>query len=138
MARGKKKYIETPEKMWELFEDYKKEVKDNPRVIIEFNGKNVVECERRVERPLIMDGFECFVMNSEKTRSLGIDHYFSNKDGLYGDYVGICSRIRKEIRNDQIDGGMVGQYNPSITQRLNGLTDRSEVTVKPEEPLFGD
>jgi hypothetical protein len=32
---------------------------------------------------------------------------------------------------------MVGQYNPSITQRLNGLTDKSEVTVK-EQALFPD
>jgi hypothetical protein len=30
---------------------------------------------------------------------------------------------------------MSGIYNPSITQRLNGLTDKSEVTVK-EQPLF--
>jgi hypothetical protein len=30
------------------------------------------------------------------------------------------------IRNDQIDGGMVGQYNSSITQRLNGLVEKTE------------
>jgi hypothetical protein len=30
------------------------------------------------------------------------------------------------IRNDQIDGGMVGQYNPSITQRLNGLVEKTD------------
>ena len=42
-----------------------------------------------------------------------------------------------EIRQDQIEGGMSGIYNPSITQRLNGLTDKSEVMVK-EQPLFED
>jgi len=31
------------------------------------------------------------------------------------------------IRQDQISGGMVGQYNPSITQRLNGLVEKSQV-----------
>jgi hypothetical protein len=33
------------------------------------------------------------------------------------------------IRQDQIEGGMVGQYNPSITQRLNGLTEKTDVTT---------
>jgi hypothetical protein len=32
---------------------------------------------------------------------------------------------------------MVGQYNPSITQRLNGLVERQETTIK-EQPLFPD
>ncbi len=28
---GKNKYIETPENLYKLFEDYKKEVKNNPK-----------------------------------------------------------------------------------------------------------
>ena len=31
---------------------------------------------------------------------------------------------------------MVGQYNASITQRLNGLTEKTETTVTMEMPLF--
>jgi hypothetical protein len=42
-------------------------------------------------------------------------------------------RILDEIRNDQIEGGSVGQYNASITQRLNGLTDKQE--IKTEEKI---
>ena len=59
-------------------------------------------------------------------------HYFINYEGRYEDYVSICSRIKREIRTNQIEGGMVGIFNPSITQRLNGLTEKSEVdaTVK--------
>jgi hypothetical protein len=30
------------------------------------------------------------------------------------------------IRQDQIEGGMAGVYNPSITQRLNGLKENIE------------
>jgi hypothetical protein len=50
--------------------------------------------------------------------------------------VSVCSRIRKNIREDQIAGGMAGIYNASITQRLNGLTEKiqedgsKEVTIK--------
>jgi hypothetical protein len=31
---------------------------------------------------------------------------------------------------------MVGQYNASITQRLNGLTEKVENTIVTEQPLF--
>jgi hypothetical protein len=50
----------------------------------------------------------------------------------YEDYRTICKCIEDEIRTDQIEGGMVGQYNPSITQRLNGLTEKQDVTTNGE------
>ena len=65
-----------------------------------------------------------------------LDQYFSNQGGAYENYLGICSRIKRQIREDQIAGGMAGIYNPSITQRLNNLVDKQEHTVKAEQPLF--
>ena len=76
-----------------------------------------------------MEGFDVYVMNYEGTQSKGVEQYFSNREGRYSAYVDICSRIKREIRNDQIEGGMVGQYNPSITQRLNNLTEKTDVTT---------
>ena len=35
---------------------------------------------------------------------------------------------REYFRNNQIIGGMLGVFNPSITQRLNGLTEKQDVT----------
>jgi DNA polymerase II small subunit/DNA polymerase delta subunit B len=58
-----------------------------------------------------------------------------NRDKRYSEFTAICSRIRKEIREDQITGGMVGQYNASITQRLNNLKEQVEQT-NIEQPLF--
>jgi hypothetical protein len=55
-----------------------------------------------------------------------IDRYFANTDNAYEDFRSICSRIKKTIRQDQIEGGMAGVYNPSITQRLNSLVEKSE------------
>jgi hypothetical protein len=121
----KPKYIETPEKMWELFEAYKES--RQPRQIQKATPKGVV-IELHTP-PLTMEGFDVFVMNYEGIKSKGVDHYFKNQDGAYSEYLPICSRIKKEIRNDQIEGGMVGQYNPSITQRLNGLTEKTDVTT---------
>lgn len=122
---GKPKYIETPEKMYELFEAYKASRK--PREIQKATVKGVVS-EFHMP-PLTMEGFDVFVMNYEGIESKGVDQYFINKDGAYSAYLGICSRIKREIRNDQIEGGMVGQYNASITQRLNNLTEKTDVTT---------
>jgi len=81
-----------------------------------------------------MVGFENFVFSKGIIKELR--DYFANSNDAYTKYSTICSRIRAEIKQDQIDGGMVGIYNPSITQRLNGLVDKQEHTVKQEQPLF--
>ena len=125
---AKRKYIETPDKMETLFNEYVKEVKDNPRTKMVFVGKDGYKDKEELEKPLTMVGFENYVYDSGFNSELS--HYFSNKDGRYADYVAICRTIRNKIRQDQIEGGMVGQYNPSITQRLNGLTDKKEVDTK--------
>jgi hypothetical protein len=130
---GKHKYIETPEKMWELFEAYRKDVKGNPRRVYEFHGKDGDEKIKPLERPLTFEGFYNYCYDVVCC----IDQYFENRDKRYNDYVAICSRIKKTIRQDQIEGGMVGQYNASITQRLNGLVERSQTEVKQVEIFKG-
>jgi hypothetical protein len=125
---GKHKYIETPEKMWELFLAYKNEVKSNPRKITDFYGKDGEERIKPLERPLTLEGFENYVSDLDIISDLS--NYFANSDNKYADYSTICSRIRKVIKQDQIEGGMVGQYNASITQRLNGLTDKQELKIE--------
>ena len=129
----KNKYIETPEKMWEYFEAYAIETKENPRYKIEYVGKEGERVKTPLERPLTMEGFELYLHRENVIADLG--HYFANTNNRYDEYCTICSHIRKAIRNDQIEGGMVGQYNPSITQRLNNLTDKVETTIV-EQPLF--
>lgn len=131
---GKKKYIESPEKMWELFCAYRDEVKNNPRKKMVFVGRDGSQDYELLERPLTYDGFQVFGYENKLT----VHHYFDNPDGAYDDYREVCTRIKKIIRDDQITGGMVGQYNSSITQRLNGLVEKTQTEVKMEQPLFGD
>jgi len=125
---SKQKLIETPERLYELFTLYKTKVKENPFIIKDWIGKDGNEVYREKEKPLTIDGFECYCMDEGIIGDLS--HYFANTGGNYSDYLTICSRIRKEVRNDQIGGGMAGIYNPSITQRLNGLVDKTESEVK--------
>ena len=135
-SKGLGKYIETPERMWELFEAYVKEVKSNPRKKVVFVGKDGRQQDEPLERPLTMEGFELYVADLGVSQDLG--DYFSNARDAYTDYSAICTRIKKAIRKDQIEGGMVGQYNASITQRLNGLAEKTHNEVKIEQPLFND
>jgi DNA polymerase II small subunit/DNA polymerase delta subunit B len=79
--------------------------------------------------PLTNEGFEIFCYNNYSD----VHHYFDNTDNRYSEYRTVCSHIKKEIRNDQITGGMVGQFNPSITQRLNALKEHTDVTSGDEK-----
>jgi hypothetical protein len=133
--KGRKKYIETPEKMWKLFDEYKKKTKENPRTKVDYVGKDGNRVKTPLETPLTMVGFENYVFR--KGLNMELRNYFANDGGRYDEYMPICARIRGEIRQDQIEGGMVGQYNPSITQRLNGLKEQTE-TTHIEQPLFPD
>jgi hypothetical protein len=131
---GKNKYIETPERMWELFQEYKAEIKSNPIIVKDWVGKDALTVNREKERPLTDKGFYNFCR-----RKVGCARqYFENQDKLYDNYITICSHIKEEIDQDQIEGGMAGIYNASITQRLNNLTDKVENTVITEQPLFPD
>lgn len=126
---GLHKLIDKPELMWSMFKDYVEYVKSNPRRVQDFVGKEAEMVYREKEVPLTMEGFEEYVADIPGM-PLSLEQYFSNRDGRYEDFVAICSRIRRSIRKDQIEGGMVGQYNASITQRINGLVEKTESKVE--------
>ena len=128
---GRPRNLDSPEQLYELFIKYKEDVKANPRIKSVFGGKEFEERAEPLERPLTMEGFEVFCWDEVGQ----VEQYFKNIDKRYEEFIPICLRIRKEIRRDQIEGGMVGQYNPSITQRLNGLKEQVEQT-NIEQPLF--
>jgi hypothetical protein len=124
---GKRKYIETPEKLWEYFQEYKKETKSKPFLIKDWVGKDAFNVQREKERPLTLEGLECWLFDKDIIGDLS--HYFANTDNKYSDYLTICHAIKKAVRQDQIEGGMAGMYNPSITQRLNGLVEKTQTEV---------
>jgi hypothetical protein len=131
---GIHKYIESPERMKELFEAYREEIKGSPIEVQDFVGKDGDEVHRKKERPLTMEGFENYLFKMDVITD--VSDYFENKDNRYKDFLPICRAIKRMIRQDQIEGGMAGIYNPSITQRLNNLVEKiqedgsKEITVK--------
>jgi DNA-packaging protein gp3 len=131
---GVHKKIASPEILWQHFLDYRDEVKENPKLVVDWVGKDADRVNRPKERPLTFIGFQNYL--DEMDVITDVTDYFENKDDRYADFVRICTRIGREIKDDQITGGMCGIYNTSITQRLNGLTEKTELKVATEQPLF--
>lgn len=127
---GKPKYIETPEKLWQLFVDYKAYVKSNPILIKDWVGKDADTVYREKERPLTMVGFECFVCDNTDVSYPDLTDYFEGKIESYKHYLPISSRIQAEIKNDQIAGGMTMIYSQSLTARLNNLVEKTETKIE--------
>ena len=120
--------FKTPEELEEAFNKYKEHViiESNKWLKVMYVGKEAHRVEEPQKVPLTQEGFERFCYNNYGS----VSHYFDNHKGYYDDFGAICTRIKREIREDQITGGLLGFYNPSITQRLNNLTDKKELDLK--------
>lgn len=132
---GRPNKIDSPEHLWSLFEQYTIHTKSKPFIITDWVGKDANEVDRKKERPLTMEGFENYCSDEGVINDLS--YYFANTNNRYKRFSAICRTIKNKIRQDQIEGGMAGIYNPSITQRLNSLVDKVQQTVI-EQPLFPD
>lgn len=131
---GRPRKFKSPEDLWDAFVLYKEWVKSNPILVHDYVGKDGVEVFRQRERPLVMEGFQHWLVDQGYIGFPDIDPYL---DGTYAEFSSISRAIKNCVRQEQITGGMTGIYNPSITARLNGLTDKQEVKFS-EQPLFGD
>jgi hypothetical protein len=125
--------FKTPEELEQAFEQYKESLKEEAKqwLKVQYVGKDGERVADPQKVPYTLEGFKRFCRKNYGD----VEQYFWNKDNYYNDFVGICSYIKNEIRENQITGGLLGFYNPSITQRLNNLTDKVETTIV-EQPLF--
>lgn len=124
---GRTKLIETPERLYELFEAYRNETETSDKwKKVQYVGKDGKRVEDAVKPPITMEGFERYCHKLDIT----IRHYIDNTEGAYEDFCVISTRIKNEIREDQITGGLLGFYNHSITARLNGLVEKNQTDLK--------
>jgi len=123
--------FKTPDELEHAWKLYKEDllVQSADWLKIQYVGKEGQRMTDAMKLPYTMDGFEVFCYNNYGC----VEQYFKNKDGYYTEFVPICSHIKKEIRSNQITGGLLGVYNPSITQRLNSLVEKTE-DVTPQQP----
>ena len=120
----------TPDELEQAWKLYKESlVSQEEWFKVQYVGKEGERVTDAFKMPYTFEGFEVFCYENYGC----VEQYFRNKDRLYNDFVAICSHIKKEIKENQITGGLLGFYNPSITQRLNNLVEKVE-DVTPQAP----
>jgi hypothetical protein len=127
--------FKSADELQKAFNEYKESLKEEAKqwLKIQYVGKDGERVADPQKVPYTLEGFKRYC----RQHYGDVHQYFINKDSLYNDFVLICSHIKDEIRENQITGGLLGFYNPSITQRLNNLTDKVETTIV-EQQLFPD
>jgi hypothetical protein len=131
---AKKKYIETPELLWQYFLDYIKNEQDNPMYKIEYVGRDGNTVKTPLETPITFEGFECYLADREVINDLG--DYVSNKDGKYSEYSTIITRIQKNCFTHNFKGASVGLFNANLIAKKLGLIDKQEHNIKAEPRVF--
>lgn len=125
---------------WEAFKDSLTE-QANKWKKVQYVGKDGDKKEDPQKVPMTFEGFKRHCYDEHGC----VEQYFTNQDGHYDEFIGVCRAIKNEIREDQIIGGLLNVYNPSITQRLNGLKEQTDntntnhnVTLLTNDPLSDD
>ena len=86
------------------------------------------ESTRTIPRPYTLCGFMVYIDSAKEWCDW---KRYTKERGA--DFCGVCTRIETEVREQQVAGGMAGIYNSNLTARLNGLTDKKDVTSKGEK-----
>jgi len=121
----------TPEALLERANEYFEWVEQNPfkeEVIFHAQGLITKDFVTK-KRPLTLEGC-CIYANITRQTFL---NYEKEKD-----FFDVTTYIRSVVENQQLELASAGFLNPNIIARKLGLSDKSEVKVTQEQPLFGD
>lgn len=137
-GKGKPRAIETPEKLWELFQEYITWSKENPYRVHTHTIKGVKQYQDK-ERALTYVGFEGWLCLNEIVYDL--THYEvanNTKDHKSVDYRTTIAKIKRVCSLDTIGGSQANVYNANISSRLEGLAEKSEVKVEDNRKEVAD
>lgn len=130
LKHGRNHAIETPEELWENFEEYAQWLSDNPLIEVDFKGKDATEVKIPKMRPFTKDGFALACGLSEWR----VISEWKERKG----FSQVITRIESQIYNQKFEGASVGMFNSSIIARDLGLKDNSEITISKPAPIFGE
>jgi hypothetical protein len=128
---AKHKYIETPEKLWELFKDYVIYERDNPMHKVDYVGKEGRLEKTPLETPITFEGFENYLEDRDIINDLG--HYSSNEGGAYTAYLPIITRIKRNCFVHNYKGASVGLFNANLIARKLGIKEGTDITSQGEK-----
>lgn len=125
---GAPKKIESPEKLYQYFQQYEKYRKSNPKLENVYNVKLDLQASIQREIPLTWDSFEIWLRKNGIIAKL--DDYKANTNNAYQEFSYIIHTIDMEIKDDKMSGAIAGIYQHNIIARDLGLIDKSESNVK--------
>ena len=124
--RGRPPKFKTAKELAKAFEDYKAFCDEHPMEIRSiFKGEESV---RYAPHPYTLCGFMVFVDSMREWKDFA---RYTKERGE--DFCALITHIETEVREHQVIGGMNGVYNANLTARLNGLTDKKDVTSNGKE-----
>lgn len=124
-VKGRPAAIKSAAHLWRLFVEFVEFVESRPVDLPEYTVKGNARMEGRggkVARPLTLQGFMTFC---------GLGYTWGDFKIKYkskADFAEVITRVEQAVRACQIEGGLAGVYNSNLTARLNGLSDRSDLT----------
>lgn len=131
--------LEDPDVLWMLACEYFRRIDDNP-----YKRPDFIRGGDRAGEPVYLDSIRPYSwpgLNNflfEHGIIAKLDDYRLNTNNAYLDFVDVIAVIDSIIRTQKFDGAMVGAFNAMITSKDLGLVDKTQMTVKVEQPLFGD
>lgn len=137
-GKGVARSIETPEKLWELFEEYREWSKSTPYQVHTHTVRGVKQYQDK-ERVLTYIGFEGWLCMNNIVYDL--THYEvtkGTKDLKSVDYRAIIAKIKKVCTLDTVTGASAGVYNANLASRLEGLSEKTEVKVEDNRKEVSD
>lgn len=134
---GRPRKCEDPDKLWGIACDYFTWAVNNPmykREAIKSGdlAGEIVNIE--IDRPFTWQGLENHLRINGLMAKL--DDYRANKNKNYDEFTDILACIGNIITEQKYSGALVGTYNPNLIARDLGMTEKTETTIRAEQPLF--
>ena len=130
---GRPLQFKTPNELWEKACEYFQWCDDNPYYELKvFNNKgDVVEANVPKMRAYTIKELCIFLGVNE-------DYLYQFNEENNQEFSSIITCIRDVIYTQKFTGAAADLLNPNIIARQLGLSDKQDVNVKTETPLFGD
>lgn len=125
---GRPRKWKSPDEIIDKLEEYCKACAENPILVQEGKktkdggqkSEKVFEMNR-VARPMTLDGYCNFAGISDWSKT---KQTYANEEGFSEAFA----LVECVIRDQQVSGAMVGLYKENIVSRINGITDRQDIT----------
>ena len=142
---GRDKLFATPTLMWEACVEYFEWCDSTPLLEATIQKRKVSRDEEVIEqhnlpkmRAYTIQGL-CLYLDCNVQYFNDFEKSLKGKnDSIAKDFSAVITRVRETIYNQKFSGAASGFFNANIIARDLGLTDKKDIDLKTEQPLFGD